>query len=26
MKAAPGYGKVYYPGERAVMRRDKAYA
>ena len=25
MKAAPGYGKVYYPGERAVMRRDKAY-
>ena len=20
------YGKVYYPGERAVMRRDEAYA
>lgn len=26
MPAAEGYGKVYYPGERAVMRRDKAYA
>lgn len=25
MPAAEGYGKVYYPGERAVMRRDKAY-
>ena len=26
MPAAEGYGKVYYPGERAIMRRDKAYA
>ena len=26
MPAAEGYGKVYYPGERAVLRRDKAYA
>ena len=26
MEAAEGYGKVYYPGERAVMRRDEAYA
>jgi ureidoglycolate dehydrogenase (NAD+) len=26
MKAAPGMGKVYYPGERAVMRREKTYA
>ena len=26
MPAAEGYGKVYYPGERAVMRRDKYYA
>ncbi len=25
MKAAPGFGKVYYPGERAVMRREKCY-
>lgn len=25
MKAAEGYGKVYYPGERAVLRRDEAY-
>ncbi len=24
--AAEGYGKVYYPGERAVMRRDRYYA
>ncbi|MDD2980268.1 MAG: ureidoglycolate dehydrogenase [Hespellia sp.] len=24
--AAEGYGKVYYPGERAVMRREEAYA
>lgn len=24
--AAEGYGKVYYPGERATMRRDKYYA
>lgn len=26
MPAAEGYGKVYYPGERAVLRRDKLYA
>ena len=26
MPAAEGFGKVSYPGERAVMRRDKAYA
>lgn len=26
MPAAEGFDKVYYPGERAVMRRDKAYA
>ena len=26
MPAAEGFGKVYYPGERAVMRCDKAYA
>lgn len=26
MKPAPGHDKVYYPGERAVMRREKAYA
>lgn len=26
MPAAEGYGKVYYPGERAAIRRDKAYA
>lgn len=26
MPAAEGYGKVYYPGERAVMRREQAYA
>lgn len=26
MPAAEGYGKVYYPGERAVLRREKAYA
>lgn len=26
MKPAPGHDKVYYPGERAVMRRDQAYA
>ena len=24
MTPAPGFDKVYYPGERAVMRRDKA--
>ena len=26
MSPAPGFDKVYYPGERAVMRREKAYA
>lgn len=26
MPAAEGYGKVYYPGERAVMRKEQAYA
>lgn len=26
MPAAEGYDKVYYPGERAAMRRDRAYA
>lgn len=26
MPAAEGYDKVYYPGERAVLRRDRAYA
>lgn len=25
MPTAPGHDKVYFPGERAVMRRDKAY-
>ena len=25
MKPAPGFDKVYYPGERAVMRRNKNY-
>ena len=26
MRPAPGFDKVYYPGQRALMRRDKAYA
>lgn len=26
MPPAPGHDKVYYPGERAVMRREAAYA
>ena len=26
IKPAPGFDKVYYPGERAKMRMDKAYA
>ncbi|MDY2661761.1 MAG: ureidoglycolate dehydrogenase [Bariatricus massiliensis] len=26
MPTAPGYDKVYYPGERAVLRKEKAYA
>lgn len=26
MPAVEGYGKVYYPGERAVMRKEKHYA
>lgn len=26
MPPAPGHDKVYYPGERAVMRREQAYA
>ena len=26
MPAAEGYGKVYYPGERADLRREKMYA
>ena len=26
MPTAPGYDKVYYPGERAVLRKEKTYA
>ena len=26
MRPALGFDKVYYPGQRALMRRDKAYA
>lgn len=26
MKTAPGYDKVYYPGERAELRKEKQYA
>lgn len=26
IKPAPGFDKVYYPGERACLRREKAYA
>ena len=25
MPAAPGYGKVYFPGERAEIRKNKQY-